>query len=173
MKAEPVTSKDPNSYIQASAEMLAETLLSKNSDYAPTGEFSNFEKAAEFAGTSPLEIMVGQIGIKMTRIQTLLERGDRVGNNESLKDSFLDLAGYATIAHAYLERQDPDRKIGVGEASREHIRNAMDEPEPLKSWEDDPGLHGNPHTCNNVVARGDMGEPLGYFICGICGVCHV
>jgi len=96
-------SKDPNSYIQASAEMLAETLLSKNSDYAPTGEFSNFEKAAEIADIKVIQVMASQAAIKMTRIQSLMERNGDEYNHESLKDSFLDLAGYATIAHAYLE----------------------------------------------------------------------
>lgn len=98
-----MTSKDPNSYIQASAEQLAETLLSKNQDYAPTGEFSNFEKAAEVAGISALHVMAAQAAIKMTRIQSLM-RGPQ--SFESLVDSFLDLAGYAIIAHAYLSAHD-------------------------------------------------------------------
>ncbi|MFE0808178.1 hypothetical protein ACFW34_11930 [Streptomyces sp. NPDC058848] len=28
---------------------------------------------------------------------------------------------------------------------------------------------GADHTCNSIVARGEMDEPLGYLICGICG----
>lgn len=94
--------RDPNSYIQASAQTLAETLASKNSDYAPTGEFSNFEKAAEVVGSTALYTITTQVAIKLTRIQSILQVDDQP-NNESLKDSFLDLAGYATIAHAYLE----------------------------------------------------------------------
>ena len=97
-----MASKDSGSYIQASAETLAETLLSKNSDYAPTGEFSNFEKAAEIADITPLKAMTVQAAIKMTRVQSLVE-SNLNHQNESLKDSFLDLAGYAIIAHAYLE----------------------------------------------------------------------
>lgn len=101
-----MTSKDPNSYIQASAETLAEVLLSKNHDYAPEGEFSNFEKAAEIAGTNAMIVMTAQAAIKMTRIQSLMDPRAGTYENESLKDSFLDLAGYALIAHAYLSASD-------------------------------------------------------------------
>lgn len=107
--------KDPNSYIQASTETLAETLLSKNSDYAPTGEFSNFEKAAEVVGTDALYVIITQVAIKLTRIQSLLSDDDQP-NNEPLKDSLLDLAGYAVIAHAYMENQS-DGDIETGPAS--------------------------------------------------------
>jgi hypothetical protein len=91
---------DPDSWIQASAKTLAETLSSKNSDYAPTGEFSNFERAAEVAGIGPMQVITAQAAIKMTRIESLTNHGDY--NHESLSDSFLDLAGYALIAHAWL-----------------------------------------------------------------------
>lgn len=93
-------SKDPNSWIQASAETLAETLLSKNHDYAPEGEFSNFEKAAKIAGIGTMQAILSQAAIKMTRIESLAKVKDF--NHESMKDSFLDLAGYAVIAHALL-----------------------------------------------------------------------
>ena len=98
--------RDPNSWIQASAETLAETLSSKNHDYAPEGEFSNFEKAAEIAGTNAMIVMAAQAAIKMTRIQSLMDPRAGTYENESLKDSFLDLAGYALIAHAYLSAID-------------------------------------------------------------------
>jgi len=97
--------RDPNSYIQASADALAETLLSKNSDYAPTGEFSNFEKSAELAGISVTQLITAQVAIKMTRIEKLIgTTGAPKVIGESLMDSFLDLAGYATIGHAWLSQ---------------------------------------------------------------------
>lgn len=103
---ERVTNPDPNSYIQSSARLLAETLSSKNEDYRVQGEFSNFERAAEFAMTDPMTVMMAQLAIKVTRIEGLTSFGKP--NHESLKDSFLDLAGYAIIAHAYLEAMDVD-----------------------------------------------------------------
>lgn len=93
------------SSIQRSAELLAETLRGKNQDYtADRGEFFNFQKAAEIADTVPFDVMTGQIGVKVTRLQSLIRtlRAGQVPNNESLKDTLLDLAGYSVIAHAYL-----------------------------------------------------------------------
>lgn len=86
--------------IQQSAALLARTLKSKNSDYKVDSEFSNFERAAEFAGITPLKVMLAQIGIKYTRIQGLMD-----AENEMPDDSLLDLAGYAIIAHAYLQAE--------------------------------------------------------------------
>lgn len=99
------TNPDPSSYIQSSAQLLAKTLDSKNSDYRIGGEFSNFEQAAKFADIDVLEVMLAQIGIKFTRIQGLTGTASEL-RNESVKDSLLDLAGYAIIAHAYLESSD-------------------------------------------------------------------
>lgn len=89
--------------IQGSAELLAQTLVSKNADYAPGDEFSNFEAAAEFAKTDVVTTLLTQIAIKYTRIDNLTNK-EELPENESLADSLLDLAGYAVIAHAYLTR---------------------------------------------------------------------
>jgi hypothetical protein len=163
--------KDPNSYIQASAETLAETLLSKNSDYAPTGEFSNFEKAAEVAGIGVFQVIAAQAAIKMTRIESLMgTRGNPKVVGESLKDSFLDLAGYAIIAHAYLEFRDVPQKSelkgvlnDVLVTDREIIRNLADE-DQSSHFED--AWHR--HTW--VTAESGDGSPIPPMtICGICG----
>lgn len=92
--------RDPNSQIQSSASALAEILLKKNADYAPSGEFSNFEKAAVVADISVEQLITAQIAIKLTRIEKLLGRASL--SNEPLEDSFLDLAGYAIIGHAWM-----------------------------------------------------------------------
>lgn len=125
--------RDPNSYIAASAEHLAETLTKKNADYAPTGEFSNFERAAEVAGISVLQLITAQIAIKMTRIDSLMGTpgNPKVVQNESLADSFLDLAGYSVIVHAYLSANYSDLSIKpfsyVATEDRETIRNSADD----------------------------------------------
>ncbi len=97
------------SHIQRSVELLAATLQGKNQDYtAGRDEFYNFEKAADIADSIPLNVMTGQIGIKVTRLESLIRllRAGQIPSNESLKDTLLDLAGYAIIAHAYLARDD-------------------------------------------------------------------
>lgn len=95
------------SHIQAVAEELRLTLVSKNGDYAPSGEFSNFELSAAFAGIEPFNLILAQAAIKMTRINNL-HLNDSYGNNESLRDSLLDLAGYAVIAAAFLDSVQAD-----------------------------------------------------------------
>lgn len=99
------------SEIQRSVELLAETLNGKNKDYAGnSGEFYNFEKAAEFADITVIDVINAQIAIKLTRIQNL-KTGQ--ATYESVKDSYLDLAGYAVIAHAMLSDEfDPPVREG-------------------------------------------------------------
>lgn len=87
--------------LRALAE-LEIVLSSKNEDYAPTGEFSNFEEAAKQVGKhmEVEDVMLAQIIIKLTRIRRLRESG-AAPNNESLEDSYKDLAGYAVLLYAY------------------------------------------------------------------------
>lgn len=94
------------SFIKLSLDVLSKTLNGKNKDYAGNnGEFYNFEKAAEFADITVIDVINAQIAIKLTRIQNL-KTGQ--ATYESVKDSYLDLAGYAVIAHAMLSDEfDP------------------------------------------------------------------
>ncbi|GGQ38379.1 hypothetical protein [Streptomyces mutabilis] len=46
-----------------------------------------------------------------------------------------------------------------------HILGIDTDDEPAAGARQD----GADHTCNSIVARGEMDEPLGYLICGICG----
>lgn len=97
------------SSIQLSAQILKDVLSRKNRDYAGNvGEFYNFQRTAEFAKIAPFDVMLAQIGIKFTRIENL-NVDPEIVNNESLKDSLLDLAGYAIIAHAYLSAREAEQ----------------------------------------------------------------
>jgi len=102
----------PVKFIPGVAEELRLTLVSKNGDYAPAGEFSNFEISAEFAGINPMELILAQIAIKMTRIKNL-HLNDYGPNNESLRDSLMDLAGYGIIAAAFLDSLQADAAEGM------------------------------------------------------------
>jgi hypothetical protein len=107
------------SQIQKSVELLAETLQSKNRGYTGgRGEFFNFEKAAEFACVSPLDVVMCQIGIKLTRLQGLLSRPQEDWDYAAIQDTLLDLGGYAMIGHA---RVTPSAN---GENLLERIRDA-------------------------------------------------
>lgn len=97
-------------FIQKEAERMVTLLAGKNKDYTTTDEFSNFREAAEFSGLLPEDVIMGQLGIKVSRIKGLTFEGwrDAEAVNESLKDSFRDLAGYALIAAAWLEKLEAD-----------------------------------------------------------------
>lgn len=97
-------------FIQGVAEELKLTLAGKNEDYAMGGEFSNFEGSGQFAGVQPFHLILAQIGIKYTRIATLHNAGYEP-NNESLRDSLIDLAGYSVIAAAWLDAVQADQAL--------------------------------------------------------------
>ncbi|QIA28855.1 hypothetical protein [Streptomyces phage JXY1] len=60
-------------FIETALMDLGVTLQQKNSDYKIDGEFSNFEYAAEIAGTDTLGAIMTQIGIKLGRLKGLPE----------------------------------------------------------------------------------------------------
>lgn len=80
----------------------------KNEDYAAPGKyFENFERSALLASWFQYDIdksFVTLIGTKLARLATLLNKSDRP-NNESIEDSFLDLATYCILWGAYREQQ--------------------------------------------------------------------
>lgn len=87
-------------WIPEAIEEISRTLSSKNADYRLGGEFSNFEFAAQVAGTTPAHVMLTQIGIKVGRLIGLLQ-AQTEPNNESVADTIKDLHGYAAILHAW------------------------------------------------------------------------
>lgn len=87
-------------WIPQALEEISRVLSSKNADYRLGGEFSNFEFAAQVAGTTPAHAILTQVGIKVGRLIGLLQSGDGP-NNESIADTIKDLHGYAAILHAW------------------------------------------------------------------------
>lgn len=76
----------------------------KNEDYAAPGKsFENFERAAEVASWFKHDIdkaFIHNIATKLARLATLLN-SDKPPNNESIEDSFDDLATYCLLWGAY------------------------------------------------------------------------
>ena len=89
-----------DSYIQKVAEELAITLSRKNKDYAPTDEFSNFRMAGNLAGLTEWDAILIQIGIKFSRLQSLVAEGVGRAEYEGVRDTLMDLAGYCVIGAA-------------------------------------------------------------------------
>lgn len=80
---------------------LHQILVKKQKDYGP----SNIANAPG----GPLNGLRVRIFDKVSRINNLVDSG-ATPENESLKDSFLDLANYAIIALLVLEDEWPDPK---------------------------------------------------------------
>lgn len=102
-RVNPESAKDAPSepdWIGLALEDMSEILLSKNDDYRIGGQFSNFEFAAQVAGTTPAHAMLTQIGIKVGRLIGLLQ-SQKTPNNEAVSDTIKDLHGYAAILHAW------------------------------------------------------------------------
>lgn len=89
------------SSIETALANLGSVLRRKTSDYSPTSsEFGSFHFAADMAGLSAQDVMLGQLGIKLGRLRGLLGTGKDM-NYEAIEDTVMDLAGYAVILYAY------------------------------------------------------------------------
>lgn len=75
----------------------------KSADYAnDSNRYANFESAAVAAGVPVDAVFRTLIGIKLARLAELQGKGKQP-NNESVQDSLLDLAVYATLYASYYE----------------------------------------------------------------------
>lgn len=101
--AERIRNNDPNKTfndaVQFKFQEAKAVLLQKHKDYGP-------KNIAQAPG-GPLNGLRVRMWDKMSRINNLLENGAQP-ENESLKDSFLDLANYAIIAMLVLDNEWPN-----------------------------------------------------------------
>jgi len=89
-------------------ESMKKIHIKKNADYASeSNPFSNFERSGTVASwfTIPIDrAFAVLIGTKLARLAELLEPG-RIANNESVEDSFLDMATYCILWASYKKRK--------------------------------------------------------------------
>lgn len=78
------------------SEEQRKTLIKKRSDYATEDVLSNFIQTANITGTSPAQVALTLIGIKVARLGNLISN-NKINVNESMEDSVLDLANYAFL----------------------------------------------------------------------------
>lgn len=83
----------------------------KAADYAAAGDrYSNFKVAGALAlpFTDPIDIAFATlIGVKIARLQELRGKG-KAARNESVQDTFLDLAVYAALWASYYEEESAE-----------------------------------------------------------------
>ncbi len=83
----------------------------KNEDYAKSDSaFSNFEYSAACAGIEVEQVFMVFLGTKLARLKELLS--GKTPNNESVRDTLMDLSNYADLLAVlldykeYLKKQD-------------------------------------------------------------------
>jgi hypothetical protein len=105
----------------ASLEKIAELHKRKNDDYATdSNPFSNFDVSTyglELFKNARDQSFVWPIFTKLARLSTLLNSGN-APNNESMEDSFLDIATYVLLWKADYERRR-DRKATSSKFGKE------------------------------------------------------
>ena len=76
---------------------MKEILFKKGNDYANTDRLSNFKLAGSICGMTAELNALNMIATKVARLGVLLQNTDKAPNNESIRDSILDLANYAVL----------------------------------------------------------------------------
>lgn len=90
---------------------MKEICLRKGDDYANDDRLSNFKKVGAMVNQDAQMAILVLMATKVARLSELLT-GNKVPNNESIEDSFLDLANYAALGYML-------HKEKIGEALRE------------------------------------------------------
>ena len=102
---EPSVTLDPNDPFDAALIPIVKTNRAKRKDYAKDGDvFSNFKTTAAMLGLDgfgPAEAAFFNVLQKMARLQSLRMNGRMAeAANESVIDTYLDLAVYGVILYA-------------------------------------------------------------------------
>lgn len=94
-------------YIGLAMDRIGKMLSCKGADYSNGSDdpFVNFKETGAMMHMPPRAVALVQCGIKMSRIRHL-EMSDSVAVNESIDDSYLDLACYAVLALAMLGEEE-------------------------------------------------------------------
>lgn len=91
------------------AECIA-LIRTKNSDYAKdTSPFYNFIQGASIAGISVERHLLALAGMKLARIENLLDGNNAV--HESLQDSMVDACNYIALLKTWINRDEIIEKV--------------------------------------------------------------
>jgi hypothetical protein len=83
---------------------MSEVMMSKGNDYANEDRMSNFKTAGAIVGVSAEINCLSLIATKVARLGNLLNSKEKP-NNESIRDSVLDLANYAILLDMLLSEK--------------------------------------------------------------------
>lgn len=101
-----MTQKEQELFIGELFKKMTSTMLSKSKDYAnvETDVLSNFKTAGAIVGVSAEINCLSLIATKVARLGVLLNNKGEP-NNESIRDSVLDLANYAVLLDMLLSEK--------------------------------------------------------------------
>lgn len=112
----------PSKEFMEIVDKMKEIHVQKNNDYATESDpLSNFKFAAELVKhfSNPTDqVFVSLIGIKLARLSVLLTSG-KTPNNESIADSFIDLANYSALWGAARQEKDSSKILENAELKKE------------------------------------------------------
>ena len=95
-------------FVEKISQDVFDLIKDKGDDYANDDRLSNFKNTATICGTTPFQICLNQIGIKISRIVNLM---DREPKNESMNDSLQDLITYSYLLKMIYEDTDNNEFI--------------------------------------------------------------
>lgn len=96
-----MTRDEQKEHFDLFTDKMSNTLLKKGNDYANSDALSNFYLAGSIAGVSAEINCLSLIATKVARLGVLLQKSAEP-NNESIRDTVLDLANYAVLLDAIL-----------------------------------------------------------------------
>lgn len=114
---------DPNDPFDAALIPIVKTNRAKRKDYAADGDpFSNFKTTASMLGIKefgPAESAFFNVLQKVARLQSLRMNGRMAQTaNESVIDTYLDLAVYGVILYAIVLQEQAAKAPQCGESAR-------------------------------------------------------
>ena len=91
-----MNTKQQSKHFQELIDKIRATQISKQGDYANADVLSNFKVAGANCGLSAEMQCLSLIATKVARLGVLLQTEDKP-NNESIRDSVLDMANYSIL----------------------------------------------------------------------------
>lgn len=106
--------QEQTEHFEEFTERMREVLLAKGDDYAgEENRLANFERAGAIAGVTPQINCLNLIATKVARLGVLMHSPNQP-NNESIRDSILDLANYAVLLDAIESENQTSSEISFG-----------------------------------------------------------
>ena len=105
-----MTQEQQEKHFEQLMHRMKEVLLKKGNDYANADRLSNFKLAGNICGMPPELNCLNLIATKVARLGVLLQDVTKPANNESVRDSVLDMANYTVLLDMILGEKEAASK---------------------------------------------------------------